>query len=200
MLALCMLAAAAISCKPGGGTDAGTGAQVEKLLGVARGEIGVTAPPEDANAVTYNTWYYGRDVSGSGYAWCGVFVLWCFDSADMLDLTWESLNSAKRAFAEGVRNWKALALSTDRWITSDYEPGDVVMLDFDENPSTIEHVGIVESVSADGKTLTTIEGNTSDGDDVSQSDGGCVARKSRDASLVVGAYRPPYETDDDEAG
>jgi hypothetical protein len=170
-------------------------AQLEKLLNVARGEIGTVESPANSNTVKYNSWYYGRAVSGSNYAWCSVFVLWCFFTAELIDLTWATLNTAKLAVAEGAKSWKTLAQQMNRWVTSAYKPGDVVVFDLNSNPATIEHVGIVESVSADGKTLTTIEGNTSFDASGSQSNGGCVARKTRNIALVVGAYRPPYAAD-----
>ena len=48
------------------------------LISIAEGQIGVTEYPADSNNVLYNTWYYGRTVSGSAYPWCAVFVCWCF--------------------------------------------------------------------------------------------------------------------------
>jgi hypothetical protein len=58
----------------------------------------------------------------------------------------------------------------------------------------MDHTGIVEAVSADGKTLTTVEGNT--GTD-SDSNGGAVMRRTRNIKYVVGAFRPAYEDGDD---
>jgi CHAP domain-containing protein len=52
---------------------------------------------------------------------------------------------------EGIASW---ASRTGR-LTNDPQPGDLILFGG-------RHVGIVESVNADG-TLTTIEGNSSDG-------------------------------------
>lgn len=41
--------------------------QVEKLLSIARAEIGVAEDPIGSNKVKYNTAYYGREVSGGHY-------------------------------------------------------------------------------------------------------------------------------------
>ena len=53
-----------------------------------------------------------------------------------------------------------------------------------------DHCGICESVS--GQYVTAIEGNTSNGNTGSQSNGDGVYRRKRKLSLVLGAYRPKY--------
>ena len=50
----------------------------EKLLRIAQAELGVTEYPSGSNKVKYNTWFYGKTVSGDAYPWCAVFVCWCF--------------------------------------------------------------------------------------------------------------------------
>ena len=49
-----------------------------RLIQIAAGQVGVTEYPSGSNKVKYNTWYYGKTVSGSAYPWCAVFVCWCF--------------------------------------------------------------------------------------------------------------------------
>ena len=58
-------------------------ATVSELLELARRQIGVKECPPNSNNVRYNTWYYGREVSGGAYPWCMVFVQWVFDQADV---------------------------------------------------------------------------------------------------------------------
>ena len=53
----------------------------ERVLTVAVSELGVTESPPDSNNVKYNTWYYGREVSGPEYPWCMAFVQWVFNMA-----------------------------------------------------------------------------------------------------------------------
>lgn len=48
------------------------------LVDIASSQIGVKESPSGSNNVKYNTWYYGRVVSGDGFPWCCVFVEWCF--------------------------------------------------------------------------------------------------------------------------
>lgn len=49
-----------------------------RLIQIAAGQVGVKESPANSNNVKYNTWYYGKTVSGSAYPWCAVFVCWCF--------------------------------------------------------------------------------------------------------------------------
>lgn len=49
-----------------------------QLVKIAESQVGVKETPAGSNKVKYNTWYYGRVVSGSAYPWCCVFVEWCF--------------------------------------------------------------------------------------------------------------------------
>ena len=49
-----------------------------KLLEIAASQVGIKEVPTGSNNVKYNTWFYGRSVSGSDYPWCAAFVSWCF--------------------------------------------------------------------------------------------------------------------------
>lgn len=49
-----------------------------RLVEIAKSQIGVKESPANSNNVKYNTWYYGKAVSGSAYPWCCGFVEWCF--------------------------------------------------------------------------------------------------------------------------
>ena len=53
--------------------------QKQKLLNLAKNEIGEKEYPPNSNNVKYNTWYYGHPVSGPAYPWCAVFVSWLFN-------------------------------------------------------------------------------------------------------------------------
>lgn len=154
----------------------------EKVLAIARGELGTKESPANSNRVKYNTWYYGREVSGAAYPWCMVFVQWCFAKAGVpLPLRTAScgalMSTAKKA---------------GQWVTRDLRPGDVVIYDFPGGAAT-DHCGIVEKVTASG--VAAIEGNTSEAG--SQANGGQVCRKDRPARLIVGAARPKFEEEDD---
>lgn len=57
-------------------------AEMESYMQLAAEQIGVTEYPSGSNKVKYNTWYYGKTVSGSAYPWCAVFVCWVFLSGN----------------------------------------------------------------------------------------------------------------------
>ena len=157
-------------------------ATISELLDIARRQIGVKECPPNSNNVRYNTWYYGREVSGAAYPWCMVFVQWVFDQAGVkLPVRTASCGALVRS-----------AQSAGCWVTGDYRPGDVVIYDFPGGAAT-DHCGIVESV--DGTYISAIEGNTSS---TSDADGGAVERRARKFSQIVGAVRPSYDKEVDE--
>ena len=58
-------------------------ATVKQILTIAQAELGTMEIPANSNNVKYNTWYYGKAVSGSAYPWCMAFVQWVFNQAGM---------------------------------------------------------------------------------------------------------------------
>jgi hypothetical protein len=156
-------------------------------MSIAASYIGVKESPKGSNNVVFNTHYYGQPVKGAAYPWCMVFVWDCFRMAGMAIIFYDG---KKVASCTVLMNW---AKNKGQWITSGYRRGDVVIFDWERN-GRMDHTGIVEAVSADGKTLTTIEGNT--GSD-NNSNGGAVMRRERNIKYVVGAFRPAYKEDDD---
>lgn len=56
--------------------------QINRLLALADAEVGITEYPPTSNNVKYNTWFYGRTVSGANYPWCAAFVSYIFASLD----------------------------------------------------------------------------------------------------------------------
>ena len=148
----------------------------KELLRIATAEIGTKENPAGSNKVKYNTWYYGRAVSGKAYPRCMVFVQWVFDRAGIAV-------PIKTASCGTLLN---AAKSKGQAVKGGYRPGDVVIYDFDGNGST-DHCGIVEAVN--DKLITAIEGNTGS---TNNADGGQVQRRTRNVSAVVGAWRPVY--------
>ena len=115
----------------------------KELLRIATAEIGTKENPAGSNKVKYNTWYYGREVSGKAYPWCMVFVQWVFDRAGIAV-------PIKTASCGALLN---AAKSSGRAVKGGYRLGDVVIYDFDGNGST-DHCGIVEAVN--GKLMYTL--------------------------------------------
>lgn len=155
----------------------------ERVLTVARGQIGVTESPANSNRTKYGAAY-----GWNGVPWCVIFLWWCFREAGASDLFYGGRKAASCALV------RAYAQANGQWVTGGYLPGDLVQMDF-TGDKVADHIAIVEKISADGTTLTTIEGNTSSTDKGSQSNGGGVFRRTRRLSQLVGAYRPKYERD-----
>lgn len=125
---------------------------------------------------------YGQEFGLNGYAWCVMFLWWVFKEA-----------GESNAFFAGAKTASCGTLL--RWYReqgySGTAPmkGDIVILNFHHTQDT-EHCGLVVDVHDDG-TFTTIEGNTSSAG--SQDNGGCVMKKTRYLSQVVGICRPVYQ-------
>ena len=140
---------------------------------LAATQVGISESPPNSNNVRYNTWYYGREVSGGSYPWCMVFVQWVFAQLGVaLPQRTASCGALMRA-----------AQMSGQWVTADYRTGDVVIYDFPGGAAT-DHCGIIESVTDSG--VVAIEGNTGSGSDA---DGGQVQRRNRACSVIVGAVR-----------
>jgi len=155
-------------------------ATAEKVLDIARKELGVKESPPNSNEVKYNAWFYGHPVSGAAYPWCMAFVQWVFHQAGakLPYLT---------ASCGGLLTW--YKRNRPGSVHKRPKPGDIVIYDFG-------HTGIVEAVGSGG-TITAIEGNTSPGSAGSQSNGGQVCRRTRKASTVTAYIRPDYEEDEE---
>lgn len=151
-----------------------------KVLEIAAGEIGTKESPPNTNKVKYNTWYYGREVSGGEYPWCMAFVQWCYDKAGYT-------LPYKTASCSSLLSW--YKNNKPDCVVKEPRPGDIIIYNFG-------HTGIVEAVS--GGTITAIEGNTAVGSD---SDGGEVMRRVRSKTLVTAYIRPfDYAEEEDMTG
>jgi hypothetical protein len=63
-------------------------AVMERVISILEAEVNakIKEDPAGSNNVKYNTWYYGRPVSGKNYAWCVIFLAWAFDQAGCFSL------------------------------------------------------------------------------------------------------------------
>lgn len=149
--------------------------KASELVRRAKAEIGVREDPPDSNKVKYNTWYYDQEVGGSRYPWCAAFVSWLYRDCQYL--------CKKTASCAEMLVW----FEKKNQIVKDPKPGDIVFFKFSTNQRRTNHVGIVESV--DGKSICTIEGNTSL---TSNDNGGKVMLRKRTGGFVAFA-RPSYQ-------
>ncbi len=151
----------------------------DKILSVAKKEVGTKENPAGSNKCKYNTAYYGRPVVGSAYPWCCAFVWWVFREAGASKLFFDG---QKTAYCPTLLNH----YKKKRQIVTDYKPGDIVFFNF-SGGSTAQHVGIC--TAWDGTSITTIDGNT--GTD-NEANGGAVMLRKRNKKYIVSVARPDY--------
>lgn len=119
--------------------------QLEAICKAAQGELGIKEDPPDSNCVKYNTWYYGRAVSGGEYAWCMVFMQWLANKI--------GLSVYRTASCSVLATW---AKQQKQWVTQDFQKGDWVEFDFSGKRKVTQHVGLVVGLYPGG--VITIEG------------------------------------------
>lgn len=146
----------------------------DQIISLAEAQIGVAETPPGSNRVIYNTDYYGSEVSGAGYPWCCAFIWWLFKNLGASDLF---CGGQKTAYCPFVMNY---AKQHNQWVTSDYQPGDLVLFDWDKD-GIADHIGLVTRVS--GSSVHTVEGNVDE----------AVRAMQRTTLTIMGAYRPAYK-------
>ena len=127
----------------------------------------------------YPNWYNGKK---NGFAWCDMFVDWCFLTAFGYEKAMKLLCQPERSAGAGCTYSLRYYKNKGQFHTKDPQPGDQIF--FGTSLSNSTHTGIVESV--DKKQVHTIEGNTSNQ----------VARRnySLTNSRILGYGRPAYDT------
>lgn len=159
-------------------------ATAKEIIDYAISQIGVKETPSGSNKVKYNTWYYGKEVSGSAYPWCAVFCCYVFNKCNASKLFY---GGKKSAYCPTIENYYK---SIGRYYSkTEGKAGDLCLMDFGKGRAS--HIGIVEKRNTDG-TYTVIEGNTSTS---SNDNGGCVMRRVRSTSVIRGFCRPKYDTE-----
>jgi hypothetical protein len=126
-----------------GGTGAG-----QAMLAAVRPEVGQAEQPPGSND-SPRIAQYRQATAGSGVGpWCAYFVSWAARQAGVpIGDSGQGYGRVDDVMAWGQRTGKALPAGATP------QPGDLIVWD--------EHIGIVESVGADG-SIKTIEGNSSD--------------------------------------
>lgn len=170
------------------------GATSKELLAIAAAEIGYKEKKTNsqldnpgANAGDANYTKYARDLAAAGYyqaskqgfAWCDMFVDWCFLQLCGSKAKAEEMICQTGLYGAGCE-WSARYYREQgRFFTSDPKPGDQIFF------NNYAHTGIVEKIV--GNVITTIEGNTSDQ----------VARRtySIGSRSIDGYGRPKYDVE-----
>ena len=147
-------------------------ATARDVLNIARNDLGYKESPAGSNRTKYGEWY-----GLNGQPWCMMAIqFWLNQAGVPVPLKTASCGSFMRA-----------AQAHGQWVTGNYQPGDIVIMDFPGNKAKTDHCGIVVTALTDG--VRTIEGNTGVGND---SNGGEVMERTRPLSAIIGAYRPHY--------
>lgn len=169
--------------------------EIKRILEIANAEIGYLEKASNsnlddntANAGDKNYTKYARDMDAlkvyngikQGYAWCNVFIDWCFVQALGIDRARELLIGWSAGCTQDY-NW----FKTNGQVVSSPVKGDLIFF------GDLSHIGIVEDVR-DGKVYT-IEGNTSNAAELIVN-GGTVAKKSYalNSKYIYGYARPKY--------
>ncbi len=144
-----------------------------KMVNLALAQQGIEGSYEHNgdNNVIYNTWYYGREVSGSAYPWCAAFVSWVVahtehDGTQLLSIL-NHKSASVQNWASYFQNTSTLQLKNSSYLGGNYTPkqGDMIFFSWkgdngcsNTGISTMDHIGIV--VEVQGNNVITIEGNT----------------------------------------
>ena len=152
----------------------------KQVIDVGRKYVGLTEMPPNSNNIIFNTAYYGKEVKGSAYPWCAVFLWYIFKEAGASALYY---GGKKCAYTPTLANYYK---QQNRFYATP-KVGDIVFYQF-SGSNRINHVGIVTEVLGPNK-IKTIEGNTGIGND---SNGGAVLERSRSTTYVKGYGRPKY--------
>lgn len=182
------------------------GYTASKLIKIAEAEVGYLEKKSNSNldSKTANAGYnnytkYARDLNKAGYyngnkngyAWCDVFVDWCFFQLCGKDAKKaEAIICQTGDYGAGCIFSARYYRNAGRFYTSP-KPGDQIFFGTKGNES---HTGIVYKV--DANKVYTIEGNTSSAAGV-VANGGAVRKKSYSLSYskIVGYGRPKYDAE-----
>lgn len=176
----------------------------EKVIKIALNEVGYLEKKSNnnldsktANAGRKNYTKYARDLDKikdfyngkkNGYAWCDIFVDWCFVQAFGVEKAKKLLCQPNKSTGAGCYFSMEFYKRKRQFYTSP-KKGDQIF--FQQN-GEITHTGLVYKV--DRTTVYTVEGNTSSQDGVIPN-GGAVAKKSYrlNSSYIAGYGRPKYD-------
>lgn len=150
-----------------------------KVIETALADLKYTEYPFGSNKTKYGVWY-----GINGVPWCVQAQAYWFNKARESKAFGEKTASCSQLLA-----WhKAHGNVVDK---SDIRVGDLLILNFSGTRET-QHIGLVTE-ALKGGYYHTVEGNTSPGEEGSQSAGGCVALKTRSVKQVVAVIRPQYK-------
>ena len=183
--------------------------ELDKVISIAKAEEGYLEKASNkdledkiANAGNKNYTKYARDLDNiSGfyngkkqhYAWCDVFVDWCFVKAFGVDRAKELLCQPSKSLGAGVYYSANYYKQKKQYYTSNPKAGDQIF--FKNSSGNAQHTGLVYDV--DKNYVYTVEGNTSSASGVI-ANGGCVRLKkyALNYKYIMGYGRPNYKVEE----
>lgn len=180
-----------------------------KLIAIALAEVGYLEKKSNAqlddktaNSGSKNYTKYARDLNKAGYyngnkngyAWCDVFVDWCFYQLCGKDAKKaEAMICQTGDYGAGCK-YSAQYYKNKGRLHKTPEPGDQIFF-YNSSKTSIAHTGIVYAV--DDKYVYTVEGNTSSASGV-VANGGAVEKKKykRTYSRIYRYGRPKYDAEE----
>ena len=177
-----------------------------KLLEVALNEVGYLEKASKSNLDSmtgnagYNNWTkYARDLDAlgyfyngpkNGYAWCDVFVDWCFVKAFGVDEALKLLQQPTKSCGAGCY-YSANYYKTKGQLYTSPKAGDQIFF-WNSSCTELAHTGLVYAV--DASYVYTVEGNTSSSSGVVANGGGVFKKKyARSYYRIYGYGRPNYD-------
>lgn len=178
-----------------------------KLLEVALAQVGYLEKASNSNldSMTGNPGYnnytkFARDLDKlgwfyngpkNGYAWCDVFVDWCFVTAFGAEEALKLLQQPKKSCGAGCYYSANYYKTKGQFHTSNPKPGDQIFF-WNSAKNDVAHTGLVYEV--DANYVYTVEGNTSGSSGVVANGGGVFKKKySRSYARIYGYGRPNYD-------
>ena len=160
----------------------------DKIIEIAKAEIGVTESPKNSNKQKY-----GKEYGVNGTAWCCQFVWWVFKHAGASPLFY---GGGKTAWVPSVRKHYT---QKGKWIrrgNGTPKPGDIIIFGNRDDSGSGKHIGIITKVTS--STVYTVEGNTTKSG--FSANGGMVAAKSysRSNSNIAGYCSIDYDDKEKE--
>ena len=176
----------------------------DKVIAIAKSQVGYLEKATNANLDSFtgnagsNNWTkFARDLAAAGYyngnkngyAWCDVFVDWCFFQAYGTKAKAEAVQCQTGTLGAGCEYSAGYYRAQGRY---DKLPqvGDQIF--FYDSAGDIGHTGLVYAVTA--SMVYTVEGNTSSASGVIANGGGVALKSySRGYSRIAGYGHPRYD-------
>ena len=109
--------------------------QANEVLAIAKKFVDEAYKEGANNDTVFGKWY-----GLNNQPWCAMFVSYCFNQAGHGALV---AASGKKGFAACEAGMKWFAKNSQLVPIGQAQPGDIVFFNFDSDPTTTEHVGIV---------------------------------------------------------